>query len=76
MPDSSRAPSPLLSSSVPGTQPSADVHGLAIAVFDVGTWPEIACRGAGRNLTFEEWEQFGPADEPYHATRLQWPALG
>ncbi len=37
-------------------------------------WPEIACRAAGRNMTLEEWEQFGWPDEPYHATCDQWPS--
>lgn len=36
-------------------------------------WPELACRAAGRNLTREEWEEFGPRGE-YHATCGQWPA--
>ena len=39
------------------------------------TWPEIACQAAGRNMTPEEWEQFGPSDEPYRATCPQWPSL-
>ncbi len=40
-------------------------------------WPEIACRAAGRNLTADEWEKFGPVDEPYRATCEEWPsALG
>lgn len=29
--------------------------------YDTDTWAEIACRVAGRNLTRDEWEQFGPA---------------
>ena len=40
---------------------------------DVDRWSEIACRAAGRNLTNDEWEQFGPADEAYRATCPQWP---
>ena len=42
---------------------------------DVERWPEIACHAAGRNLTPGEWEQFGPAGEPYRATCDQWPSL-
>ena len=43
---------------------------------EVDTWFDLACRAAGRNMTAEEWEQFGPRDEPYRATCSQWPALG
>ncbi len=41
---------------------------------DLDRWPEIACRAAGRNLTIAEWEQYGPAGEPYIATCPQWPS--
>jgi hypothetical protein len=41
---------------------------------DVEAWPEIACQAAGRNLTRQEWDRFGPPDEPYQATCPQWPA--
>jgi hypothetical protein len=43
---------------------------------DVDSWPQIACRAVGRNMTIEEWEQHGPksVDEPYNATCPQWPA--
>lgn len=40
---------------------------------DLGTWPELACFAAGRNLTREEWEEFGPGGD-YHATCDRWPA--
>ena len=43
---------------------------------DPESWPAVACQAAGRNMTLEEWNQFGPQDEPYHATCSQWPALG
>jgi len=43
---------------------------------DVEQWPEMACRAAGRNMTLDEWEQFGPHGEPYRATCPQWPSLG
>ncbi len=40
------------------------------------TWPETACNAAGRNMTAEEWQQYGPTDRPYRATCPQWPPLG
>ncbi|MFN0089729.1 MAG: AAA family ATPase [Acidimicrobiales bacterium] len=40
---------------------------------DVTTWPAIACRAAGRNLTQAEWKQFGPKDVPRQQTCPQWP---
>ena len=42
---------------------------------DLVSWPEVACRAAGRNLTSTEWEQFGPTDSPYVATCDQYPDL-
>ena len=53
---------------------AVDGH-LLVWNLDVESWPEIACRAAGRNLTVEEWEQFGPSDEPYAATCSMWPSL-
>jgi WD40 repeat protein len=50
-----------------------DEHGL-IWNLDVASWPEIACRAAGRNLSQAEWAQFGPKDVPYQSTCAQWPA--
>ena len=43
---------------------------------DVESWPELACRLVGRNLTEVEWLELGPAEEPYRATCAEWPALG
>ncbi len=40
--------------------------------FDPATWRDTACRAAGRNLTREEWTQYGPRDTPYRATCPQW----
>ena len=40
---------------------------------DLEEWPELAFRAAGRNLTREEWEKFGPRGE-CHATCGRWPA--
>jgi len=53
---------------------AVDDH-LLVWNLDVESWPEIACRAAGRNLTVEEWEQFGPSDEAYAATCSMWPSL-
>lgn len=39
---------------------------------DVDSWPAIACRLAGRNLTLAEWDQFGPEDSEYQTTCPQW----
>ena len=41
--------------------------------FDPDAWPDLACRAAGRNLTREEWNQFGPRDVEYHPTCPMWP---
>ena len=41
---------------------------------DIDSWPELACQAAGRNLTAEEWNQFGPNDSDYRPTCPQWPA--
>jgi hypothetical protein len=53
----------------------ATLLGAAATVWDldVDRWFEIACRAAGRNLSLEEWDQYGPADD-YAATCPQWPA--
>jgi DNA-binding SARP family transcriptional activator/WD40 repeat protein len=40
---------------------------------NLASWPEIACRATGRNLTRDEWEQFGPGDQEYHATCPDYP---
>jgi hypothetical protein len=40
---------------------------------DLDTWPELACLAAGRKLTREEWEEFGPGGD-YRATCDRWPA--
>ncbi|MGA7757427.1 MAG: WD40 repeat domain-containing protein, partial [Ilumatobacteraceae bacterium] len=51
------------------------VHDRATLVWniDLDTWPQLACFAAGRNLTREEWEEFGPGGD-YHATCDRWPA--
>jgi hypothetical protein len=40
---------------------------------ELDDWPELACLAAGRNLTHQEWEEFGPRGQ-YHATCDHWPA--
>ncbi len=67
----------------PGTVPGSALDGTRLGTFrgdqvliwdlDLASWPEIACRAAGRNLTESEWEQFGPADVDHRATCRQWP---
>ena len=41
--------------------------------FDTDAWPEIACETAGRNLTRDEWDSFGPRTSEYRATCPQYP---
>jgi hypothetical protein len=50
--------------------------GPVIWNIDVESWPDLACRLVGRNLTAAEWEEFGPQDQPYRPTCDRWPALG
>ncbi len=52
---------------------SASEQHVRIWQFDPATWPDLACRAAGRNLTQAEWKQYGPRDEPYRKTCEQWP---
>jgi WD40 repeat protein len=40
--------------------------------FDVGSWFDVACAAAGRNMTAEEWSQFGPGDTEPAPTCPQW----
>ena len=54
---------------------AVDDH-LLLWNLDTASWPALACRAAGRNLTSQEWSQFGPANEPYQVTCPQFPALG
>ena len=63
-------------SSVPGRHPglvTASERWVELWDFDVDQWPAIACHAAGRNLTRAEWDEFGPRDQPYHATCPEWP---
>jgi hypothetical protein len=46
---------------------------ISIWNFDTATWPDIACDLAGRNLSREEWDEFGPRIIEYRATCPQFP---
>ncbi len=48
-------------------------HRLIIWDLDPAVWRTRACAAAGRNLTREEWKNFLPEGEPYHATCPQYP---
>ena len=41
---------------------------------DVDSWAVIACGAAGRNLTADEWQQFGSRNVPHQQTCPQWAA--
>ena len=47
--------------------------GVAIWNYDLSTWADIACDAAGRNLTRDEWDQYGPATAEYRKTCDQYP---
>lgn len=62
--------------SAPGTNSGVNVgehfqlitgteDGALIWNLDFDAWPEIACNVAGSNLTEDEWNQWGPRDEPF-----------
>ncbi|MDH3754564.1 MAG: winged helix-turn-helix domain-containing protein [Acidimicrobiia bacterium] len=53
----------------------SDDGGVHIEVwnFDTDTWPEIACELAGRNMTPDEWADFGPRTIERGATCPQYP---
>lgn len=55
---------------------TATTNWVQVWDFDVDRWAAVACRAAGRNLTQQEWEQFGPRDEPYRVTCPEWPPAG
>ena len=40
---------------------------------DVDNWAEVACEFAGRNMTAEEWAEFGPQTIEYRATCPEYP---
>jgi WD40 repeat protein len=47
--------------------------GITLWNFDTDRWPDIACQMAGRNLTRDEWEEFGPRTIAYRATCPRYP---
>jgi class 3 adenylate cyclase/WD40 repeat protein len=51
----------------------ASTDGLRLWNIDTGTWSEIACQRAGRNLTRTEWQHYMPTGVPYQeiCPRLQ-----
>ena len=50
------------------TEPHLEVWNL-----DTETWPEIACQLAGRNMTEDEWTEFGPRTIERRATCPEFP---
>jgi WD40 repeat protein len=50
----------------------SDDH-ISVWNYDRESWPEIACNLAGRNMTRDEWEQWGPKTIEYRATCPQFP---
>ena len=42
--------------------------GFVVWNYDTEAWPEIACQVGGRNLTDEEWDEFGPRTIDYRET--------
>lgn len=54
--------------SVPGTDR------ITLWNYDQEMWPDLPCELAGRNLTPEEWDQFGPRTIDYRATCPQFGA--
>ena len=48
----------------------ATVVGDEVVLWNVDTssWFEVGCRAVARSMTQAEWDQFGPADQPYVAT--------
>ncbi len=47
---------------------------IAIVEIAPERWFDVACQAAGRNLTANEWDQFGPTDITPQATCPSWPA--
>ena len=47
---------------------------LSVYDFDLDHYRQMACEAAGRNMTRQEWDLYGPRNEAYHATCAQWPA--
>ena len=47
-------------------------HRMILWDLDPAVWRVRACEAAGRNLTLDEWKNFLPEGEPYHATCPQY----
>jgi WD40 repeat protein len=47
---------------------------LLVWDLDPTSWADLACHAAGRNMTQDEWQQYGWIDEPYRPTCPQWEA--
>jgi len=62
----------------PAFDGSKAVTGLGDALIvwdlDASHWPNLACLAAGRNMTLEEWRQYGPSGAEYEAVCPQWPS--
>jgi hypothetical protein len=58
------APFFFLSQMTPDGKRLTRVEGDHVQIWNLQpeTWPDIGCRAAGRNLTADEWAQFGPHD--------------
>lgn len=54
---------------------SSDDGTIMLWDVDPQSWYQKACRIAGRNLTYEEWQRYLP-DEPYQKTCPQYPEGG
>ncbi len=53
----------------------ANINAAYVSVWDldVDNWANIACEFAGRNMTAEEWAEFGPQTIEYRATCPEYP---
>ena len=51
-----------------------DHHQMILWDLDPAVWQVRACEAAGRNLTRDEWKNYLPDGEPYHATCPQYKA--
>ena len=66
-----------------GTEIAASQNGELVGIvldeefalwnYDLDSWPGLACDLAGRNMTQNEWDDFGPLGEEYRATCPQFP---
>jgi DNA-binding SARP family transcriptional activator/WD40 repeat protein len=52
---------------------TAQTNQITLWNLDPTSWLEVACQSAGRNLSRNEWTQYGPRGTAYRATCSQWP---